>query len=71
MSDTPPCPSCGSDRVAREEARVVDRHTGRRDVPAGWWCCFSCWRKWDGVCDGLGVLPPDVAARKESDDQER
>ena len=67
MTDIPDCPACGSDRVARQEARVVDRDTGRATVWAGWWCCFDCWACWDGVTDGDGVLPPNVAARKESD----
>jgi len=64
---TPACPRCGCDRVAREDVRVVDANTGRKTVDAGWWTCFDCWYAWDGVTDGDGILPPNVAARKESD----
>jgi len=69
MTDTPACPHCGSERVAREDVHVVDRHTGCATVDAGWWCCFDCWHCWDGACDGDGILPPRVAARKERDER--
>lgn len=60
VSEPTRCPKCGSTNIHRQEGKG-------QQMAAGWYVCFGCWYKWDGVrANGLSLVAPGIVPRVES-----